>query len=173
MKKIVSLIVMFAAIAASAFAQAPQKDAGKKEFQEKMKAEKVGYITMKLDLTEAEAQQFWPVYNKVDAERRVAQKAVRTAYKELNQAIQEGGDCTKALNNYLEAQIKVKELAKKSVATYSKVLPAEKVAKLFLAEEQFRKDMMSGSKGGHHGGPKGNGKCHPQTPPQPNPKTQK
>ena len=168
MKRISTAIILLAAIAAfnPAFAQGRHQGKAQngKDFRAQLSTEKIGYITTKLELTEAEAQQFWPVYNKVDKARGEALKEVRTAFKELNKSIQDGGDCAKLLTAYLDAQVKVNDLEKKSVAEYSKVLPAEKVAKLFIAEEQFRKDMMSS----HRPGPK-----HPQDgKPEPKPQPQ-
>ena len=55
MKKI-AITLLFIVITMSAFSQ-------KKEKRERIKTLKIAFITEKLELTETEAQKFWPIYN--------------------------------------------------------------------------------------------------------------
>ena len=115
----------------------PQEKRG--DWQEKVRAERVAFLTTELDLTEAEAQAFWPVYNTVQDERRDAFKAARQAAKALSKALKSGeGDTAALLEDYLKAQEATSALERTAVERFKKVLPIEKVAKLTLAEEKFR-----------------------------------
>ena len=56
-------------------------------------------------------------------------------------------DLQKLLNAYLEANGKINEIEKKYVGEYTKVIPEEKVAKLYVAEERFRREQINRLKG--------------------------
>ena len=112
---------------------------------DKFRSEKIAFITTELNLTPAEAEKFWPVYNQVAEEKKVALEAVIKAYKELDEAVKnkaadaEIGKLTKA---YVEANSTFQSIDGKYLKDLQKVLPAEKVAKLFLCEEKFRRQQI-------------------------------
>ena len=86
MKKIFS-IALSAMLLLGAFTCLAQGKPDKKEWQEKMKAEKVAYLTDYMNLTSAEAQKFWPVYNQAESEKMEGFKNTMDAYKALETAI--------------------------------------------------------------------------------------
>ena len=134
MKKIISLVGVALVLTLTASAQKKGEN-----WQEKVRAERVAFLTTELDLSEAEAQDFWPVYNAVQKERRDAFKAVHSAAKALSNALKKGeGDTAALLEAYLKAHEQTTALERSSVERFKKVLPIEKVAKLTLAEEKFR-----------------------------------
>jgi len=53
---------------------------------EKMKAEKVAFLTTQLALTSAEAEKFWPIYNEMEKQRWDAQKARRELENKVSEA---------------------------------------------------------------------------------------
>ena len=153
---------IFAAVAAfaiisvsSAFAQP-----NKKNWHEKMMSEKIGYLTAELELTPEEAQVFWPVYNKIAEKKKEQNKAVGEAYKALTQALKEGTasdkEIDKLLDQYLVAKQAQKENGKNDAAQYRKVLPSKKVAKLYIAEENYRRHQINRMKPQH--GPQADGR---------------
>lgn len=146
MKKLISLFFAVALMSAAAFAQ-PHNDKGADHWRERVRAEQIAFITSELDLTEAEAQAFWPVYNDIQNKRREAFQASMNAFSELQKGT-EGKDVEKLLNDYLECKNASEKLDAEAVARYKKVLPIEKVAKLFLAEEKFRHQQIR--RLGHH-----------------------
>ena len=133
--------------------QAQQKQ--KCNWQEKMMSEKIAFITMELQLTPEEAQVFWPVYNQINQKNKEAQKAMNKAYRAMVKAMEEGTVSDKELNalldDYLAAKQAHKEAGKGDADQYRKVLPAKKVAKLYVAEENFRRHHIRNFKGGHKG----------------------
>ena len=66
MKKILIISMILFSFTGAVFAQVPQ-DVDSKQ-QEKLQSLYVAYITQKLELTSAEAQEFWPVHNDFDRE---------------------------------------------------------------------------------------------------------
>ena len=156
MKKLVSIMLSLS-IAAVMFAQ-PQDGKrpqhGAQDF-EKIKAERVAFITSEVGLTAQEAEKFWPVYNEIEEQQQALMKAERQAYKELNKVLEEGGNVQAALDNYLKAKQENKNLHVANAKKYQKVLSAEKTAKLFTCEEKFRRQQI-GKLGGR--APEGKGR---------------
>lgn len=149
MKKLLSIALSFYLLTNALIAQPPPQD---EPGNEKIEALKIGYITKRLDLTAAESQKFWPVYNQYEAEKKEIRKSTIGTIKELK----EDGDFTNAeaeaaIAKHLEFKSRDLELTKKYVAEFRKILPATKVAKLVTAEEHFKKMLM---KQAQQGGPK-------------------
>ena len=139
MKKIISVFCVLALVCAGAYAQNnDHKKKGNPEgWREKLRAEQVAFITSELDLTEAEAQAFWPVYNEVQKQRREAFKASGEAFKALAQGT-DGADTDALLDKYLSCKKAGEKVEADAVTRYKGVLPVAKVAKLLVAEEKFR-----------------------------------
>lgn len=112
--------------------------------QEKIKAQKVAYITEQLNLTSSEAQKFWPIYNAFDDKmhqiRRIDMRKMRESMKDNNLA---ENDAQKALDDYLALEDKMHEAKKQLVKDLRKVIPAKKVIKLKAAEDGFNRMLMN------------------------------
>lgn len=153
MKKIIS--VLFALALVGCVAAFAQKNENREAWRERIRSERVAMITSELELTEAEAQAFWPVYNEVQAQRREAFKASAEALKALKDGA-EGKDAAALLDQYEAAIKKNNAIELQALARYRKVLPAEKVARLLVAEEKFRHQQI-GKLGKGQGGPRHEG----------------
>jgi Skp family chaperone for outer membrane proteins len=114
MKKIILLILMCGGIAFSAIAQDDPKDAGR------LQAYKIAFLTKKMNLTPEEAQRFWPIYNKYEAELRTARREDRK-----NKASE------------IVTEEKILNIRKKYNGEFSKALSTEKVNTLFKSEKEF------------------------------------
>ena len=160
MKKAMMMIAAVVALSLSAnvFAQdRPAPDRGERGsgWMEKMKAARVAFLTNELDLSASEAEAFWPVYNQAQEEKDAAFKETREAYRALTAAIKDGkGDkeVEKLLKAYIKASKVPAALDDEFLPEYLKVLPATKVAKLYISEEKFRKMQFQNFQG-NHGGP--------------------
>lgn len=144
MKKILYIFVVFAlTVAGAGQAQAQKRcDDG---WKEKMMSEKIAYLTLELNITPQEAQVFWPVYNKVEKEIDEARREVMSSYNALAEATESGKsekELSPLLDAYVQAKIKLDLLDNNSTDTYKGVLPVEKVAKLYVAEEKFRRQYI-------------------------------
>ena len=151
---------LMAVIALLSFSSAHAQSEKHNNWHQKMMSEKIAFITMKLNLTPEEAQVFWPVYNQISKEKFELQKQVKVAYMELKKALNEGTasdkEIDKLLDKYLEAKLAAEMSGKGEADKYRKVLSGKKVAKLYIAEESFRRQHINSIKGGHHGHKPGN-----------------
>ena len=132
--------VLAASVLFSAASDAQPK--GKRDWHEKMKSEKIAFITTELELTPEEAQVFWPVYNQIAEEARKSNKTAAEAFKALTDALEDKSatddQINKLLDEYLAAKLAKKDSEKSEVEKYRKVLPAKKVAKLVAFTSKIR-----------------------------------
>ena len=121
----------------NSFSQRNEKD--KSRLREKLNSHKIAFLTDKVNLTEDEAEKFWPVYNAYEEEK----KAIREdkLVEALNADISEK-EAEKALNSILEIRARELELDKKYINKFKTVLPASKVVKLIKAEKEFKAKMV-------------------------------
>ena len=140
MKRNLFIIIFTCLLSAGITAGAHQRCDG--DWKEKMMAEKIAFLTVEHDLTPEEAQIFWPVYNQINEEKDKATGKVIGSYRAMAAALKEGKnekEIGKLLEKYLDAQEDQRELDKTIADRYKKVLPVEKVAKLYIGEEKFRR----------------------------------
>lgn len=131
------LTILLSIVCLSSFAQNHGNEWGKR-----IQSEKIGFITAAVGLTPEEAQSFWPVYNKISDARNEAMHNMFKALKMLQTAITENKsdkEISGLLDDYLKAQSEANGIDIKYAKEYDKILPASKIARLFIAEEDFRK----------------------------------
>ena len=146
MKKVFSVLCALAILSAGAFAQGnqrPQPPRGGNDngWRERVRAEKVAFLTAEIDLTESEAQVFWPIYNEIQKAERESFEAVRVAYDAMAKGVAEkksGKEMEKLVHAYIDAKDKSDGIETKYLNKLMKALPAEKVARYYVAEEKFR-----------------------------------
>lgn len=113
--------------------------------RERIKALKVSFITENLDLSEKEAQQFWPVYNEYETQNtEIRFKEVRAIRKEIRDNIdtmsdEEAKSLIKKLN---DAEMRMHKLRISFSEKLMGILPAKKIIQLKIAEDDFKKKML-------------------------------
>lgn len=160
------IVSVLLAVSASAFGQGQGMGDFARQWQERLESEKIAFLTNEMSLTPKEAQAFWPIYNQAQKEQREAIENTMKAYLELDKALRDGKsgkEVNTLLDKYTKA-IDAQNSSSKYVKEYLKVLPAEKVARLFIGEEKFRQSQiqrlrqpMGGGQPGMFGGNGGNG----------------
>ena len=113
--------------------------------RERIKALKASVITEKLDLTEKEAQQFWPIYNAHEKETSAIRFEEIKSIREIRENIENMTD--KKANELLKKLSKAENKMHKSRLEFannlSGVLSPKKIILLKVAEDDFKKKMMA------------------------------
>ncbi len=128
------LILLFAASLES-FAQDGDK-------HERIKALKVSFITEKLELSSAEAEKFWPVYNTYDSQIHDLRHKERQLFKEkyssdgVKNKFSES-ESEKLIKTYIEVRDQRHLLEKQLMYALIKKLPASKIVFLPEVEDDF------------------------------------
>jgi hypothetical protein len=100
------------------------------------------FISKHAGLTETEANQFFPLYyelqeKKRDLNREARQQAVHPQNRPFTEE-----EYTKIVDNMANLDIKIAELEKSYIDKYKKVIPASKILKVQMAEEQFNSEIL-------------------------------
>lgn len=171
MKRFTAISILLCVLSLTAFAQwMPQRDSdeARKQGADRINAAKVAFFTQQLDLTVDEAQKFWPVYNEYNKEVDAARDELRKANMTMNNPEKKSDELRAALKSYSDSQKKEAQLTEQYINKLLKILPVEKVAKVFTAEEMFRMQLLyqfrqggpgapgaPGAPGSNHGGNQG------------------
>ena len=133
MKKIFLIILGFTAIV-GVFAQ-PNKGRAR----ERVEAQRVGFITQRLNLTPEESQQFWPIYNQYTQQLQEIRKAARL--EQPNDDITDV-DAEKMIVAQMDRDTRELDLKKEYFQKLKKVISPRKVLKLYRAERDFKTDLL-------------------------------
>lgn len=119
-----------------------------KGHHERIKAYKTAYITEELDLTSAEAEKFWPIYN--EYHDKIFNSKILLVKKERRRINELGGpeslsdeDASKSLSTMMDYEDEAMKTRKKMYGELSGVLSPVKLLKLHLAEMNFGKKLLS------------------------------
>lgn len=144
MKKSLFAFILMTALLSSAVNSNAQRKFDN-DWKEKIMCEKIAFFTLELDITPEEAKVFWPVYNKVEKELDQARHEVMSSYKQLSEALETNRpekEISALVDKYIQAKIQQDKLDNSAVDSYKAVLPVTKVAKLYVAEEKFRRQYI-------------------------------
>jgi Spy/CpxP family protein refolding chaperone len=109
-----------------------------------VEAMKVGFITNRLELTAKEAQVFWPLYNEYNSKMEKLRKTKRSDFEELKNKSDNITDkeLETFINEVFASKQKELDLQKEYYEKYAKVLTVKKVAMLYQAENQFKRELL-------------------------------
>ena len=114
--------------------------------KEKLESARIAYFTSRMNLTPDEAARFWPVYNEYRKAMDEARRANRGEFHELRKMTEDGNtsevNMKKQLMDFIDGCKKDDELERLYLDEFLKILPVEKVALMYVAEEDFRIKMI-------------------------------
>ena len=140
------LLIAAALLATPVFAQgkpAADKPADNMQIlREKLKADKKLVVAANMELTDAEAKNFWPVYDEYQKElQKINERMAMTivAYsKEFNAKSLTDDKAKKLLDEYLGIEESETKLKRAFIPKLSKALPGRKVARYMQIENKIR-----------------------------------
>jgi len=130
--------VLFAIISITVNAQ------DKRPERENVEAMKIGFLTDRLDLSPEEARKFWPVYNQYSDEMEKLRKSRRLILMEARQNMEEMSDAE--AEKFVDSELKFRQdeldIMNKYHPRFKSILIPRKVAKLYKAEEDFKRKLL-------------------------------
>jgi len=137
MKKTVFIFIMIIFPVVRVTAQNPN--------MERLNSYKIGFFTKKLNLTSAEAEKFWPVYNEYQKQKSQIQQGKIALIRNFNQ-----NESTLSQNQLTEIGDKlvssIEEESNLAVSFHKKlkeVLSPEKVIRFYQAENQYKAQLLN------------------------------
>ena len=120
--------------------QGPHCPQGQSKTQhgEQIRNMKIAYLTDALQLTPEQSQKFWPVYNAYwDARREVGRKR-----RDLYKVIRTGQAGEQQFQDLVEVIDDERKVMVEYIAKFRQILPADKAAKVFVADEDFKNFLL-------------------------------
>ena len=119
---------------------AQQQDPGplSKEARDKIEAQRIGFITQKLNLSPDEATKFWPIYN----QHKDALKEMRDDMERPDLMTITDDEANAIIEKHLQQEQKRLELKKKLNNQLRNVISPRKVIMLYAAEMEFNRGLL-------------------------------
>ena len=108
------------------------------DWEEKIKAQKMAFITEKICLSPADAQKFWPVYNEFNLKKDSLNEIRNNARKALRGKNISNKQKEEAIDIQLILRQKEAEISKQYHEKFKKILTIDQLIKLYDAEQEFK-----------------------------------
>jgi adenylyl- and sulfurtransferase ThiI len=120
------------------------KGEGRGRMHKEIKAQKISYITQKLELTPEEAQLFWPVYNELEKKKDALRKEGRVLFHKIRNGLDSipESELVQISDDMIAYRIKDAQLNKEYHEKFKKILPIKKVLELYHTEKQFQSMLL-------------------------------
>lgn len=112
---------------------------------DKIKALKTAYITEKLELSPADAENFWPIYNQFDKQLHDIRRNKRTeVYIVLRDKWNDltDSEANVLMDKLISFQFQELQLMKERTEALRKIIAPKKVISLNKAEEDFKQELL-------------------------------
>lgn len=110
--------------------------------RDKIKTLKIAYITEKLNLSEQEAQQFWPIYNNFEQDYSKLKKDNYESRKNINFETISEEEAKQLLKVIRVNDNKIQSLESDFTDRLTKIMSAKKVILLRKIEDDFKRKMI-------------------------------
>jgi hypothetical protein len=131
--KTIASIIFFISFSLISFSQ---------QNRDKIKTLKIAFITEKLDLSEKEAQQFWPIYNAFEDEQYQIRRNSFQGRNKINFETLTEKEASSLLKEMRSVETKRHALKTKFIDDLTKILPAKKIIMLDKVEDDFKHKMF-------------------------------
>ena len=112
--------------------------------REDIESMKIAFLSRRLNLTPEEAKKFWPVYNQFSEELKSVRETRNKAGRDVKDNFQQMTD--KEIEKVVDSEISYRQqeldILKKYNAQFKQTLPMRKVALLYRAEDDFKKELL-------------------------------
>jgi hypothetical protein len=137
------LLILLPALFAGNVLMAQQGDEASDK-KDKIEAFKVSFLSQKLKLSPEEARVFWPVYNQYQDELETVRRNWKKETSTVKATIENMTD--KEIEKLVDGEIVFRQnemdVKKKYHIQLKKVLPLRKLAILYRAEEEFKRELL-------------------------------
>ena len=100
------------------------------------------FFTKNAELTQAEADAFFPIYNELQQKKRELNREIRIIMRQEPGTQVSEEQSLKAIDAKADVNIKIANLEKEYLQKFKQVLPASKILKIQNAEEQFNSQIL-------------------------------
>lgn len=110
--------------------------------KDKVEALRIAFISKRVELTAAEAEKFWPVYNEYNDKLKAIKKNLRQSYRKKAETLNE-----KEAEELYYLDLQSKQAETDVHKAYSEkikgIIGVKKVVRLRVAEEEFKREIIN------------------------------
>lgn len=140
MKHVLRIVILLSFLVLKSQASFAQNE------RDRVETLRVAFITKSLELTDAEAEKFWPVYNEYNDKIRAIRKSLRQGYRNRSETMSDK-EAEQLYNLFIQTKQAEAETHKLYNERLKAIVGAKKMVKLHIAEEAFRIKVMKSIKG--------------------------
>lgn len=136
---------LFLTLALAALILPRETNAQGQQNLDRMNSYKIAFFTRRLNLSPAEAEKFWPVYNEYDNKRIKLQQQRAETMRRVNQNETRMNDdeLIKAADDLIALQVEEALLTEALHKKLKGILPPAKVLRVYQAENMFRNQLLN------------------------------
>lgn len=109
---------------------------------EEFKAKQEAFITEKADLTKSEAAKFFPIFFKLQSQKKALNDKAWKLIKKGKNAETTEAEYEQIIEEVLDSKIKADELEKEYYQKFKQILSAKKIYKVQHAEMRFHRELL-------------------------------
>jgi len=140
MKRYFKIFILFLFLLGAGFSFAQQG-------RDRVEALRVAFISKKLELTTSESEKLWPVYNEYNDKVKAIRKNLRHSYKAKAETMTEK-DAEELYILELQSRQAETDIHKQYAGKIKNIIGVKKLAKLRIAEEEFKREVFKTIKEG-------------------------
>lgn len=132
--------ILLVSLCIFAFSLKAQETQSKSDKEQEIKSQKIAFFTDKIGLNPEEAQVFWPIYNDYWAKKNriIADRKEKMTYFADHTDKLSNDEMIKYADQYIRYEMELAELLDEYHKKFKKILPIEKVMKIYLADYEFK-----------------------------------
>lgn len=138
--KILKSIIVLVLFVGFSFPLIAQDSESKLEQVREIKSQRIAFFTEKIGLTPEEAQIFWPIYNDYWAKKNeiISTRKEKMTYFADHSNNMSNDEMIRYADQYISFEMALAELLDEYHIKFKKILPIEKVMKIYLADYEFK-----------------------------------
>lgn len=109
--------------------------------RDKLELLRVNFINQNVELTSAEAEKFWPIYNEYNDKLKAVKRNLRQSYRKKPSELTER-DAEELYQLELQSRLAETELYKQYSEKIKAIIGVKKFVKLRVAEEKFKQEVI-------------------------------
>jgi hypothetical protein len=131
------LLIGILGIPSALNAQLDRKEEMEERMGERVRAQKIAFITTELDLTVEEAQAFWPIYNEHEEKMDGLRHDLRKPNPDMSDE-----EANQFLKDHLKLKREEMEIQEAYIKKLRNAIPPHKIVNLIQVEHRFKEELM-------------------------------
>ena len=118
---------------------------GQQPLRERVEAQRVAFLTQRMDLSPEESAAFWPLYNEYRREQEKLRKQIETNKEAVMQMTDD--EVNQLLNQIIDNEYLQIDMRKKDIEKFKMAIPPRKILMIAPLEKAFNREILKKIRG--------------------------